>query len=183
MCELFGNLSNFTLVKFPCKRQHFRRKPSGWVNVISDCVEVCVFVSLYCMCLCVRGLIVQRFVMFNQGQVQVSQGPLSTHMCIHKDRIHHLTVAYIPATKWGDQPFAVVHDLSPPQAQRAVFLWRRLCFLSFFCCPPLSRSLSLFLSLSLSLSPSFSVSVSLFRFLIYVLLLELVLIGPEMAFS
>lgn len=47
VCKLFGNLSNFTLVRFPCKRQHFRKKPSGWVNVISNCVCVCVRV---CKC-------------------------------------------------------------------------------------------------------------------------------------
>lgn len=40
VCKLFANLSNFTLVKFPCKSQHFRRKPSGWVNVIRDCAHL-----------------------------------------------------------------------------------------------------------------------------------------------
>lgn len=49
VCKLFGNLSNFTLVRFPCKRQHFRKKPSGWVNVISNCVSVCVSVGDHSM--------------------------------------------------------------------------------------------------------------------------------------
>lgn len=41
---VFGNLSNFTLVKFSRKRQHFSKKPPGWVNVISNGVEVGVAV-------------------------------------------------------------------------------------------------------------------------------------------
>ena len=174
------------LLSFHVKGNILEGSPQdGWMSLVIVSKCVCLCLCTVCVCVYVRGLIVQRFVIFNQGQVQVSQGPFSTHTCIHKDRIHHLTVAYIPATKWGDQPFAVLHDLSPPQAQRAVFLWRRLCFLSFCCGPSLSLSLFLCLSVSfsLSLSLSFPASVSLFRFLIYVLLLELVLIGPEMAFS
>ena len=75
------NLSNFTLIKFPCKRQHFRKKPSGWVNVM------CVIV-LVSLCVCRRVDSTQISNRKSRGMFEHLKG-LLTHTLGH-------THAYIP---------------------------------------------------------------------------------------
>lgn len=106
VCKLFGNLSNFTLVKFPCKRQHFRKKPSGWVNVISNCVCVpgCVSVGDGSMQISEVSTIRGRFEFLEHllralGTTNAAARNTHSRCCLHS----------------CDQLFAIVRDLRPPQ--------------------------------------------------------------------
>lgn len=112
MCELFANLSNFTLVKFPCKRQHFRRKPSGWVNAISDCVRVrvCVLYSVYVRSFFGRGWCdstqsankvksgaVSSFVVVSRLEVSAHWGALfEAQLLFHKKKNRNVTLRVLP---------------------------------------------------------------------------------------
>lgn len=139
VCELFGNLSNFTLVKFPCKRQHFRKKPSGWVNVISECV--CVPVGVW---VCQEVDRTQIANIQSGAGSSLSRAPFYSlghaHSFTQAQCITILLLTFLRQNEVISHLLLFVISGLPRQAVPCVFLWW-LCFLSV--CFSLSLSFSL----------------------------------------